>query len=202
MAYPVSILLICFLIHQWDVFYQLLGSSWLCPSLCSLAESSISLKHISQGERCISLSIPINLKYCCLQQFLRKSRKKTKSEYLLDEKLFKNICSLLYVNLVSMKRAVFACQEAECMAQEWSVVWLALTGWSGECGPLCAMHGELHGPALHCLQECHRHHSLTLLPVQLQCIPAGTHRNYTLSSYHSSKYQTTSQVIIAVLPKQ
>lgn len=151
MAYQVSILLFCFLIHYWDVFYQLLGSSWLCTSLCSLAESSISLKQISQGERCISLSIQTSLKYCCFQQILRKSRKKAKSEYLLDEKLFRNIGNLLYVNLVSMKRAEFACQGAEWMVQEWFVLWLTQTGWSGEQEPFCAMQGELHGSALHCL---------------------------------------------------
>lgn len=148
-TYHDSILLICFVIHYWDVFYQLPGSSWLCPSLCSLAESSISLEQISQGERCVSLSILISLKYYCFQQTLRKSRKKAKSEYLLDEELFKNICSLLYLNLVSMKKIVFVWQGAQCVVQEWSVLWLTLTGWSGKCDLLCPTHGELHGSALH-----------------------------------------------------
>lgn len=142
MTYHVSILLICFLIHYWDVFYQLLGSFWLCPSLCSLVESSISLKQVSQGERCISLSIPISLKYCCFWHFLRKRRKKAKLEYLLDEDLFKNICSLLYLDLVSMKRTIFACQGAECMVQEWSVLWLTPTGW------------RVWPPSVPCMESC------------------------------------------------
>lgn len=69
----------------------------------------------------------------------------------MDEKLFRNIGNLLYVNLVSMKRAEFAYQGAEWMVQEWFVLWLTQTGWSGEQEPFCAMQGELHGSALHCL---------------------------------------------------
>lgn len=38
----VTVLLICFLIHYWDVFYQLLGFSWLCPSYVHLQKAVLT----------------------------------------------------------------------------------------------------------------------------------------------------------------
>lgn len=143
MTYHLSILLIWFLIHYWDVFYQLLGSSWLCPSSCLLAESGISLKQISQGERCFSLGISVRLKYCCFHQPLRRSRKKPKSEYLLHVELFKNTCNLLSINFISMKSIVFVCQRAQGMLKE-----LVCAG-EGDVIPPSSMHGKLHWSALH-----------------------------------------------------
>lgn len=65
MTYHFIILFICFFIHCWDIFCQLSGFSWLCLQSCSLAESAISLEQISLGGRCITLGIPVSLKYCC-----------------------------------------------------------------------------------------------------------------------------------------
>lgn len=65
MTYHFIILFVCFFIHCWDIFCQLPGFSQLCLQSCSLAENTISLKQISQGERCISLGILGSLKYCC-----------------------------------------------------------------------------------------------------------------------------------------